>query len=492
MTDTNLLTIPQSKTNIKHKHKHKLIDALDEKKEQEQKEQEQKEIDNKINDKINDKIDDKIDDKINDKIDDKIEQKEIDELIIQIDENYLKTNIHFIGWSALDVLKSKHDELNDPNKYSDFDSSIYGPNPRPKLCISPYNFKCFDELVVSIKNKKNKKIKIEIIKRKVNIEVEINNIGDLLKLIDDNPLDESVDYNINLKALHNIRSPLSELNSMIGLTDMKNNVVDQIIYFIQDLHKTRNATTQPSGDFMHTCIYGPPGTGKTEVAKIMGNIFSNLGILNKGTFKKVTRSDLVAGYLGQTAIKTREVINECLGGVLFIDEAYSLGNNEKRDSFSKECIDTLCEALSAHKNDLMVIIAGYELELKECFFSYNQGLDSRFTWRFKTDDYKGDELCKIFVKKVGDIGWSICFDLNCAWFEKKLVYFKFFGRDIETLLSKIKIAHSRRVFCKSIDEKTKITLADLEKGFELYLKNDEVKNRKDAQNRENIMKSLYV
>ena len=84
----------------------------------------------------------------------------------------------------------------------------------------------------------------------------------------------------------------------------------------------------------------------------------------------MTRNDLVAGYLGQTAIKTKDVIKECLGGVLFIDEAYSLGNEEKRDSFSKECIDTLCEALSDNKENLMVIIAGYEKELKECI-SFN-------------------------------------------------------------------------------------------------------------------------
>ena len=109
--------------------------------------------------------------------------------------------------------------------------------------------------------------------------------------------------------------------------------------------------------------------------------------MEKGTFKKVTRSDLVAGYLGQTAIKTTDVIKECLGGVLFIDEAYALGNPEKRDIFSKECIDTICEALSNYKDNLMVIIAGYETDLNECFFNYNQGLNSRFTWRFKTDDY---------------------------------------------------------------------------------------------------------
>jgi stage V sporulation protein K len=93
-----------------------------------------------------------------------------------------------------------------------------------------------------------------------------------------------------------------------------------------------------------------------------------LGILKNNVFRKVTRNDLVAGYLGQTAIKTKNVIQDCLGGVLFIDEAYAMANSYEDDSFSKECIDTLCEALSDHKNNLMVIIAGYENELNNSFF----------------------------------------------------------------------------------------------------------------------------
>ena len=224
---------------------------------------------------------------------------------------------------------------------------------------------------------------IEIKKTKVNIEVEIDNLDDLLKLIDDYPLKCDVEYNINMKAMHNIKEPLLNLKNMIGMNKLKNNIVDQILYFVQNLHKGKDKSHQ---DFMHTVIYGPPGTGKTETAKIMGSIFSNLGILKRKKFKKATRADLIAGYLGQTAIKTRDMIKECLGGVLFIDEAYALGNQEKRDSFAKECIDTLCEGLSDHKEEIMVIIAGYEEELKNCFFSYNQGLDSRFTWRFSTDD----------------------------------------------------------------------------------------------------------
>ena len=330
----------------------------------------------------------------------------------------------------------------------------------------------------------------EIEKTLVNIDVEINSINDLLTLIDKYKIEPTIKYNINMQTLHNIKEPLIELNNMIGMKELKNNIMDQILYFVQELNKNKDN----SGDFMHTVIYGPPGTGKTEIAKIMGKIYSKIGILDKGTFRKVTRADLVSGYLGQTALKTRDVIKDCLGGVLFIDEAYALGNNEKKDSFSKECIDTLCEALSDHKHNLMVIIAGYEAELKECFFKYNQGLDSRFTWRFNTDEYKADDLYKIFLKKVNDIGWLLSEDskINVEWFKKNMDYFKFFGRDMETLLAKTKIAHSKRVFCKPEIEKKKLNMVDLNKGFELYLKNDDVKNRKESDNFQKSIQYIYV
>jgi len=362
---------------------------------------------------------------------------------------------------------------------------------------------CYDKTVPTINDfikenmkekqdntKKKKSIpKSPIIKKKVEISATINNIKDLTDLIEKYPLSDEIEYNINMTTLHKIKTELVEMNNMIGMKEMKESIVDQLLYYIQELHNTSS-----NGDFMHTVIYGSPGTGKTEIAKIIGRIFCNLGILKKGVFKKVTRSDLVAGYLGQTAMKTKDVINECIGGVLFIDEAYSLGNAEKRDSFSKECIDTLCEALSNHKDELMVIIAGYESELKDCFFSYNQGLDSRFTWRFKTENYKSPELFQIFEKKVKDAGWEIEENskITSEWFEKNMVYFKFFGRDIETLFSKIKIAHGRRIFCKPKPNRKKITFADLEKGFEMFLKNDEVKNRKESETMSQMLMSIYV
>lgn len=405
------------------------------------------------------------------------ENETINSIIEKIEAKFENGNLDSItGHNENDKLLANL-RINNPNIYVDNTNRKYCP------CIGRVGEKKQEENL-------DKDPVFEIEKTLVNIDVEINSIDDLLALIDKYKIEPAIKYNINMKTLHNIKEPLIELNNMIGMKDLKNNITDQILYFAQELYKSKDN----SGDFLHTVIYGPPGTGKTEIAKIMGKIYSKIGILSKGTFRKVTRADLVSGYLGQTALKTRDVIKDCLGGVLFIDEAYALGNNEKRDSFSKECIDTLCEALSDNKNNLMVIIAGYENELKECFFNYNQGLDSRFTWRFSTDEYKADELFKIFLKKVNDIEWTISEDskINVEWFKKNMDYFKFFGRDMETLLAKTKIAHSKRVFCKPENEKKKLILVDLNKGFEMYLKNNDVKSRKENGNLKKSLEYIYV
>jgi stage V sporulation protein K len=419
----------------------------------------------------------------------------LEKIIDKITKNYNENghnSSNFNGQTTNDVLSMDMD-IDDPNEYKE---SINGKKERNRINRmifqrsskkDPY---IDSEVKVKVNNKPISPIKI---RETINIEAEINSIDDIIQLTEKYKLDPEINYNINMKALHNIKEPLQELNNMIGMTNLKNNIVDQILYFVQELHKNKN-DSGVTGDFMHTVIYGPPGTGKTEIAKMMGKIYSKIGILNKGTFKKVTRSDLIAGYLGQTAMKTRDVIKEALGGVLFIDEAYALGNTDKKDIFSKECIDTLCEGLSDNKENLMVIIAGYETELNDCFFNYNQGLDSRFTWRFKTDNYSAEDLYKIFVKKVKDIGWELHEEskITSEFFKKNYDYLKFFGRDIETILAKTKIAHSKRVFCKADSEKKKITLKDLEKGFELYLKNDDIKKRKDSENlKKYIYSSIY-
>jgi SpoVK/Ycf46/Vps4 family AAA+-type ATPase len=321
-------------------------------------------------------------------------------------------------------------------------------------------------------------------KHSVRIESSVTTISDLLTILSENEYKEDTDYNIDLKSLHNIKDELKELNSMIGMEIMKSSILDQLLYFVQELHVGKNTS-----DFKHTVIFGPPGTGKTEIAKIMGKMYSKLGILKSNVFKKVTRNDLIAGYLGQTAIKTRKVIDECMGGVLFIDEAYSLANNDREDSYSKECLDILCEALSDHKSDLMVIIAGYEEELKSTFFRVNKGLDSRFIWRFTMDPYTAKEMMNIFKKKVTDQEWVLDKedDIKERWFNDKKDAFKNCGRDMELLLTYTKVCHGKRIYGKDKELRKKITLNDMNNGYELFIKNKNIKKDDSV-----FMHGIYV
>ena len=313
---------------------------------------------------------------------------------------------------------------------------------------------------------------------KIDIQVNVKSIDDLLFIIENHAYDCTKEYNIGLKALHIIQPELKQLNSMIGLVSVKMSILRQLMYFLQGF-----ADDPKDGDYKHTVLTGPPGTGKTEIAKILGNMYSKIGVLKKNVFKKVTRTDLVAGYLGQTAIKTRKVLDECTGGVLFIDEAYSLHND---DSFAKECVDTLCEGLSDNKNDLMVIIAGYQCELDNSFFRINSGIRSRFLWRFDIEPYDTKELFQIFQHLAISRKWIVDATIKMKWFETNKQYFKDNGRSMEQLFSYSKISHAQRIYGKDISLRKTLTSEDLHNGLLLY------KEYGNTAKNDNISLSLYI
>tara|TARA_B100001564_G_C20542075_1_gene624821 strand:+ start:39 stop:965 length:927 start_codon:yes stop_codon:yes gene_type:complete len=266
-----------------------------------------------------------------------------------------------------------------------------------------------------------------------------------------------------VEKLRKIKSELDELNNMIGNEDVKTLISSRVLMLVQGLN---------GNEMTNTALMGPPGVGKSTLAYIIGNIFKKLGILKRAKFYSVGREDLIGQFLGETAIKTREVLESSLGGVLFIDEAYSLGNNEKRDSFSKECIDTLTKFLSEHPKDILVIIAGYENDLQESFFNQNPGLDRRFPWRFKMKHYKGNELKEIFKLQMRKEGWRIESDEKLLeLFNKNESVFQNNGGDTENLFACIKVEHSVRVFNKPKKYKKFMNNEDIEKGFAVYLSN---------------------
>jgi len=185
----------------------------------------------------------------------------------------------------------------------------------------------------------------------------------------------------------------SELDTYVGLAAIKKEVNSLIN--MATVFKRREDAGLPNTDFsLHMVFTGNPGTGKTMIARLMARIYHSLGILSKGQLVEVDRSGLVAGYVGQTAIKTQKVIESALGGVLFIDEAYAL-NGKSENDFGQEAIDTLLKAMEDHRDDLVVIVAGYD-ELMEKFIHSNPGLESRFNRYLHFDDYNLDEMLEIF------------------------------------------------------------------------------------------------
>ena len=186
-----------------------------------------------------------------------------------------------------------------------------------------------------------------------------------------------------------------ELNSLIGLENVKKEIED-LVAFNKVQQSREKIGLKKTNRTMHMAFLGNPGTGKTTVARIVGNMYRSLGILSKGHFIEATRTDLIAEYQGQTALKVKRLIQKAKGGVLFIDEAYSITENDKSDSYGRECLTELTKALEDYRDDLVVIVAGYD-ELMKKFFESNPGLKSRFNYFIEFEDYTVNQMFEIFL-----------------------------------------------------------------------------------------------
>lgn len=325
----------------------------------------------------------------------------------------------------------------------------------------------------------------------------INNISDMIKVATQwKKFKQGYNLNNEMKPtyteieydkLQNIIPQLRKLNNMIGMDEIKVTLVEQILYFIQNLH---------GNEMMNIVLTGDPGVGKTTVGEILGNIYKKLGVLTKGTFHCAKRTDFIAEYLGQTSHKTQKFLEKCIGGVIFIDEAYSIGTDLENDSdsYARECVDTLNRFLSENR-DIICIIAGYEKNIKRNIFGLNAGLERRFPWRFNIKRYSSVELRDIFLYRIKFDKWKTKFrkkeiDVYFKQHEKK---FKNNGGDCEILLNKCKIEHGKRVFQLPEDEKKNqrcyLTLDDIKNGINVFVREY---NKNNVNNDRRNMSLMYI
>jgi SpoVK/Ycf46/Vps4 family AAA+-type ATPase len=316
---------------------------------------------------------------------------------------------------------------------------------------------------------------VDSLERRRAVRIRITRTADNAPLVEEDIPDE-------YRILRNIESPraddiLGELNHLVGLSPFKEYITN-LVYRVQyeEARRKLDSTYRASTVLEHLVFIGNPGTGKTTAARLVGKIYHSLGRLRKGHCIEVSRADLVAGYVGQTAIKTTERIKEALDGVLFIDEAYALARQSMND-FGQETIDTLVKAIEDYRDRLVVIVAGYPGPMEDFLLS-NPGLNSRFANRITFSDYSTDDFGQILANLATSEGYILSEDVrqkasrNLEMLRRTEIHFGN-GRAVRNLFGEMKMLLARRVMeqagpTASLDKETLVTfrLEDV-LGFDL-------------------------
>jgi len=301
----------------------------------------------------------------------------------------------------------------------------------------------------------------------------IETLPDLIKVITEWKRSRIDQENEIYRKLYNTLPHLKRFNNMIGMKDFKKEIVKQIIYFAQGLN---------NGEMMNMIITGNQGVGKSTVCEILAKIYGKLEIVSHGHYRIATRTDFIANYMGQTANKTRAFLESCMGGIVFIDEAYMIGTESEVEDYAKECVNLLNTFLSENQRNIICILAGYKDEIQNKFLDLNRGLDRRFPWRFHIDDYGPLELADIFLQKLRVDKWRRSFQKESIYpfFIENHSFFQNNGGDCEKLLSLCKIIHSNRVFIDRRDLKT-LSLYDFETGGKQFIDSIEIVEESESE-----------
>lgn len=309
------------------------------------------------------------------------------------------------------------------------------------------------------------KVKDELL----NIIVKCKAMG--IKKLNDKTIKEKLKCKY-YKEINN-KTAIQELDDLVGLEDVKKQI-KQIVNYIK-VNKQRGKLPM-----LHMCFLGNPGVGKTEIARIVGRIFAEEHILSDNeVFIEAQRSDLIGKYVGHTAVKTKEVMQKAMGGVLFIDEAYSLIPTSERD-FAGECISTLIKEMEDNRDKVCVIFAGYNSEMQE-FLNSNTGLDSRIQFKITFNDYTENELYEIFKKMCKKENYKLSSNIKTLiieYFKQEKTEENFAnGRCVRNLFEKIKFEQAERIVTERAEDINLIKIVDVKKAIDKSGKKIKIKKK---------------
>jgi len=400
------------------------------------------------------------------------------------------------GQNVMGVISVEHDMKQDENIMQNILSSMFKMNTI--------------EQKKKVPKKKINKFKLDLDKEYIEVDADINNISDLLDFISKLDEDKKDDYPFDYNMLKHIVEPLTNINKMIGMDEIKNKIIYDIMTDVQGVIKS----DEEHKVYRNIEINGPPGVGKTTLGKYIGSLYHAMGRISgfsddkknktdeelEFPFKIVSRKDFIGDHVGFTEKLTTKILKETEGGVLMIDEAYALGGSadaKRDDNFSKNAIDVIVNELTKER-DGIVIILGYKDQNDQALFAKNPGLRRRFPISYSIEKYSPEEMVEIFTKMVNDIKWNVNDKITkmvLQLIKDNEELFDNFGGDIEFMIEQIKRQNIIKCFGKHPRNRKQITKDDIKIGFEKFKKykeNQKSTKQKQMDSLKKLSHSMYT